>query len=100
MQSGLDPDLSSQSAHTADTLLSLLDFTSLTTHDGISARFDAIAEEILRHFLLRIACPRAGGAIDYTDYEVLELEFYLHMPGVHEDPFTHGSDEQRQSGRW
>ena len=35
-----------------------------------------------------------------VDYEIIELEFYLQKSGLHEDPFTHGSDEQRQSGRW
>ena len=85
---------------TTDALLALLDFTSLTTHDEISARFDNIAEAILHSFGLRIANPDGAGTVVYTDYEVIELEFYLHIPGLHEDPFTHGSDEQRQSGKW
>ncbi|KAF7791812.1 hypothetical protein EIP86_002836 [Pleurotus ostreatoroseus] len=83
-----------------DALLALLDFTSLTAHDEISTRFDNIAEAILHSFGLRIANPDGAGTMVYTDYEVIELEFYLYISSLHEDPFTHGSDEQRQSGRW
>lgn len=86
--------------HPADKLSSLLDCTSLTTHAETAARFDTIANEILHRYHLRIAVPKADGAIVYTDYEVIELEFYLYMTQYHEDPFTHGSDEQKRSGQW
>jgi hypothetical protein len=28
------------------------------------------------------------------------MEFYLQKAKCHEDPFTHGSEEQKVSGRW
>ena len=34
------------------------------------------------------------------NFAILELEFYLYKTGCHEDPFTHGTEEQRLSGRW
>ena len=77
---------------TTSTLSSLLDFTHLRTHEEISTRFDALAHALLHHFRLRVSAD--------AEYEILELETYLFAPGVHEDPFTHGSDEQRRSGRW
>lgn len=85
---------------TPTALLALLDFTLLTTHAAIASRFDAIADALLHRFRLRIARADGAGTVVCTDYEILELEFYLYMPRLHEDPFTHGSDEQRQSGRW
>lgn len=33
-------------------------------------------------------------------FEILELEFYLWKYEIHEDPFTHGSEEQKRSGKW
>ena len=85
---------------TPTALLALLDFTPLTSHAAIAGRFDAIAEALLHRFRLRMAHPDDAGTLGYTDYEVLELEFYLYMPGLHEDPFTHGSEEQKVSGNW
>lgn len=76
-------------------LISLLDLSALTTRDEISSRFDAIAREVLCNRVLTIV---HNGV--YTDYEILELEFYLQKSGCHEDPFTHGSFEQEQSGQW
>lgn len=77
------------------TLLSLLDFTTLSTQEEISARFAEIAKDIIHGHRLIIS---KGNIV--TEYEVLELECYLIKPGCHEDPFTHGSDEQRRSGSW
>ena len=34
------------------------------------------------------------------EYDILEIEFYLLKEGCHEDPYTHGAEEQRSSGRW
>ena len=92
--------IASTSSHTAEFLLTLLDLSSLTSQEDISARFDAIGEALLHHFWLRVKSINANGVEDHADYEVLELEFYLYSPGCHEDPFTHGSEEQRHSGRW
>lgn len=76
-------------------LLNLLDFTSLTTTDDIVARFDVLSRALFHDFHLVVRC----GTVD-TPFEILELEFYLQKAGCHEDPFTHGSEEQKISGRW
>ncbi|CAL1699939.1 unnamed protein product [Somion occarium] len=76
-------------------LLTLLDFTSLQTQDEISSRFREIAKSVIQDH--RLVITHDGKEMEY---EVLELEFYLIKPGCHEDPFTHGSDEQKQSGHW
>lgn len=100
---------------TLATLKSLLDLSQLTAADDIAARFDAIARFLLDRVVLRLRVPAADddgnndtGDDDehdehgetITDYEILELEFYLFKSGAHEDPFTHGTEEQRQSGQW
>jgi hypothetical protein len=74
---------------------SLLDFTSLTSASAIPSRFDAIADALFFHYQLLLTCGHVQ-----TAFEVLELEFYLRKSGCHEDPFTHGSEEQKQSGQW
>lgn len=76
-------------------LLNLLDFRSPTTTDDILARFDALSRTLLHDFHLVVRC----GNVD-TLFEILELELYLQKAGCHEDPFTHGSEEQKFSGRW
>jgi hypothetical protein len=38
--------------------------------------------------------------LDHTDLQIMEMEFYLISPDVHEDPFCHGSMEQVRSGCW
>ena len=81
--------------HEEQLLLNLLDFTSLTTTDDILARFDVLSRALLHDFHLVVRC----GTVD-TLFEILELEFYLQKAGCHEDPFTHGSEEQKVSGRW
>ncbi|TFK83306.1 hypothetical protein K466DRAFT_267617 [Polyporus arcularius HHB13444] len=78
-----------------DDLLALLDFTQLDTQTAISARFSEIADLLLHHYRVEIKTP---SKIDQL--ELLEIEFYLYKPGCHEDPFTHGSAEQCQAGRW
>jgi hypothetical protein len=76
-------------------LLNLLDFTLLTTTDDILARFDVLSRALLHDFHLVVRY----GTVD-TPFEILELEFYLQKAVCHEDPFTHGSEEQKVSGRW
>ncbi|KDQ63970.1 hypothetical protein JAAARDRAFT_27642 [Jaapia argillacea MUCL 33604] len=76
-------------------LHALLDFTSLTTHPEISTRFDQIASSLLYDYRISIT----NGAT-VTEFEILELECYLHKVGCHEDPFTRGAEEQRKSGLW
>ncbi|KAF5358658.1 hypothetical protein D9758_007720 [Tetrapyrgos nigripes] len=79
-------------------LQELLDISSLSDLEGISVRFDKIAEALLQTFMLVLTTYR-GGETD-TCFRILELEFYLWKPQCHEDPFTHGSEEQRSSGQW
>ncbi|TFK33296.1 hypothetical protein BDQ12DRAFT_691389 [Crucibulum laeve] len=76
-------------------LLRLLDFPTFDNQDDISHRFDEIANSLLHSYHLVVNCGDAE-----TKFEILELEFYLHMAGCHEDPFTHGSEEQKICGRW
>lgn len=76
---------------TATQLQRLLDFSSLANERDILHRFEDIADEILLRFRL---------VVNKTELEILELEFYLWKDRVHEDPFTHGSEEQKVSGRW
>ncbi|KAH7907525.1 hypothetical protein BJ138DRAFT_1137511 [Hygrophoropsis aurantiaca] len=73
----------------------LLDFSTLVSEDEISARFDVVANALLNDFYITII----NGSTE-TEYEILELEFYFQKSGCHEDPFTHGSEEQERSGQW
>jgi hypothetical protein len=88
-----NPRLDSNS--TVDHLPQLLDFTTISALPEISNRFDEIAKALLQEYHIYVSC---NGTV--TELEILECEFYLLKAGMHEDPFTHGSEEQRQSGRW
>lgn len=79
-------------------LKELLNLSSLTAREDISLRFDAISEVLLNHVVLRLQA--SGPDSKFSDFEILELEFYLYKSGCHEDPFTHGTEEQRESGKW
>ncbi|KAG2747183.1 hypothetical protein P692DRAFT_20737728, partial [Suillus brevipes Sb2] len=75
---------------------SLLDITSLYSQDDISARLDSISGALsLSEYYFSVIHGSSQ-----TDYEILELEFYLQKSGCHKDPFTHGSAEQGHSGQW
>ncbi|KAJ8074013.1 hypothetical protein PM082_012303 [Marasmius tenuissimus] len=88
-----EPQASSESE-----LLHVLDFSTLTSEDRVIARFDELARKLLSgSFHLVISNSTTGSEVHY---QFLEIEFYLWMSGCHEDPFTHGSEEQRISGRW
>ncbi|KAI0328229.1 hypothetical protein GY45DRAFT_1307260 [Cubamyces sp. BRFM 1775] len=76
-------------------LRELLDFSGLDSSQAISGRFERVAAELLHNH--RIEIGRGGKA---EQLELLEVEFYLYKSGAHEDPFTHASPEQSQSGRW
>ena len=73
----------------------LLDFSSLNDDSAISNRFDQVGNVLLHDHLLVVRC----GDLE-TEFKILELEFYLQKANCHEDPFTHGSEEQKISGRW
>lgn len=81
--------------HIHDNIDSLLDFTSSCSQDKISSRFDSISSALLSEYYLSIVHGDSE-----TNYEILELEFYLQKSSCHEDPFTHGSTEQERSGQW
>ena len=87
-------------------LSSLLDFTSVNDPKDILAQFSAIANILFHEARLRVISEQTSNTSKKAtstvtaDYELLEAEFYLWKQGSHEDPFTHGSEEQRRSGRW
>lgn len=89
--SELDTSSSSNSA----TLATLLDFSYLVQLSDIARRFDELASALLRDFSLVLQ----SGDVE-TEFSILELEFYLMKSQCHEDPFTHGSEEQKKSGCW
>ncbi|EMD40266.1 hypothetical protein CERSUDRAFT_148142 [Gelatoporia subvermispora B] len=62
---------------------------------AIHERFDEIATMLLQNFRLVI-----NNSNIRSQYDILELEFYLRKPDCHEDPFTHCSEEQRCCGQW
>ncbi|GJE99788.1 hypothetical protein PsYK624_160590 [Phanerochaete sordida] len=94
VDAGRSPTIAS-AADILSRLRALLDLTSLTSHADLSARFADIADILLNHVVLRLATSSTS-----TDFEILELEFYLHKSECHEDPFTHAAEEQRASGKW
>ena len=90
---------SSQKKHKpdlTDSLEELLDIASDIAHDALEAQFQAIANAILFDHELVVDSSTTGE----TRYQVLEMEFYLWIESTHEDPFTHGNEEQRVSGKW
>jgi hypothetical protein len=76
-------------------LKKLLDFTALNDLSAISNQFDQVANALLHDFCLVVKC----GSTE-TEFQILELEFYLLKSGCHEDPFTHGTEEQKVGGKW
>ncbi|KAI0089672.1 hypothetical protein BDY19DRAFT_993243 [Irpex rosettiformis] len=87
-------------------LFRLSDFTSLNLSQDVISQFSAIAEILLNEVQLQITSAQASQtstktpAPDVGNYKLLEVEFYLWKDGSHEDPFTHGSEQQKHSGRW
>jgi hypothetical protein len=80
---------------TDEELLRLLDFSALNSPSEISDRFGQIGNALLHNYILTVRC----GEVE-TEFRILELEFYLQKQECHEDPFTHGSEEQKICGRW
>jgi hypothetical protein len=76
-------------------LQELLDFSSLSQESAIVDRFDQVGSALLHDYFLVVRCEEVE-----TEFRILELEFYLQKANCHEDPFTHGSEEQKLSGRW
>jgi len=95
----------------------LLDFSQVTNEEDSRRRLGQISESLIHNF--RLVVRRGGhGNVDEsagsgkgkkaineneeeTEFEVLEAEYYLLIGNeIHEDPYTHGSEEQKVSGRW
>jgi hypothetical protein len=79
---------------TTESLQQLLDFSRLSDEQCIKAHFDVVANALLRDFHLVLKCENVE-----TEFQILELEFYLQKAGCHEDPYTHGGEEQKISGQ-
>lgn len=77
-------------------LREILDFSGVDSEQEIAQRFERISTALLQEFRLVV---RREHETD-VEFEILEAEFYLQIGGCHEDPFTHGNEEQRVSGRW
>ena len=87
--------------NTGDDTLGLteaLDLTVLNSSQEISGRFDELARSLMSSHVIHLHTP--GSPSEAIEYEILELEFYLHKPGCHVDPFTHRAAEQTRSGQW
>jgi len=76
--------------------IQVLDFSSVTEEKEIADRMAQISKALLHD--IRLVARIASGK--ETEFQVLEAEFYLQIEGIHEDPFTHGSEEQKIGGRW
>ena len=79
-------------------LTEALDLTALNTLQEISSRLDELARSLMSGYVIHLHAP--GSSPKDIEYEILELEFYLHKPGCHVDPFTHRAAEQTRSGHW
>ena len=79
-------------------LAEALDLTALNSVQEISSRFDELASSLMFGHVIQLHAP--GSPPRDIEYEILELEFYLHKPGCHVDPFTHRAAEQRRGGLW
>jgi len=79
-------------------LTEALDLTALNSLQEISGRFDELARSLMSGHVIHLHAP--GSPPKDIEYEILELEFYLHKPGCHVDPFTHRAAEQTRSGQW
>lgn len=77
--------------------LALLDFSLVDTNEEIARRLDLISESLLHSFSLVVKPEKASKEIEF---QIMEAEFYLHIDGLHEDPFSHGSEDKKFSGRW
>src|ERR1700678_4491146 len=82
---------------TVPSLQELLDFNQIgNSEQDINRRFNHIAKTLLHEFHLVVVVKDT----QEIQFEILEAEFYLQILGRHEDPFTHGSEEQKITGTW
>ena len=78
-----------------DALAGLLDVSAISSHNDIQLRFGQIARMLIHDFVIVVTLEDGSR----TEYELLEVEFYLRKPG-HDDPFAHGAHEQKTTGNW
>ncbi|KAF8165922.1 hypothetical protein B0H34DRAFT_255831 [Crassisporium funariophilum] len=86
----------SESSFNLDPLPDLLDFSFSKTEEEITERFSLIAKTLFHEH--RLVVERQNDK--EVKFEIMEAEFYLQIGDIHEDPFTHGTEEQKVSGRW
>ena len=114
----LEPPSPTSDSSPIVSLAKLLDVRSISTHSQMNARFNEIASLLLWecHLILSSTAPSdssVSGSNNERDvvlpdekeeyeavYELLEVEFYLKKLDCHDDPFTHGAEEQSSSGKW
>ncbi|KAH9833874.1 uncharacterized protein C8Q71DRAFT_860141 [Rhodofomes roseus] len=73
----------------------MLDFSQSSSMEETEEIFTEIAHSLLKDHRLSVRTEDST-----TEYDFMEVEFYLYRPGCHEDPFTHRSHEQQQAGQW
>ena len=95
----LDGDESTPTPMPSSRLPELLDLSAVVAHTDIVFRFGQIARSLMHEHVLVVSPSSSQSKNTRPEYELLEVEFYLRKEG-HEDPFTHGSAEQVESGRW
>ncbi|KAG8888871.1 hypothetical protein FRB99_004071 [Tulasnella sp. 403] len=91
---GKDVAVASSAATPVNDLRALLDLSEVKAED-LPKAFDRIAEKLIHHSRLQVT---TDGAVQ--TYQLLEIEFYLRDSERHSDPFTHGEEDQKLSGRW
>ncbi|CAG8577645.1 9897_t:CDS:2 [Acaulospora colombiana] len=115
-------EMSTMELSEEDKIENLLNLSNLQSQDEIKARFEKVATALFSQYRLRVSRskenPRrkkatevvqaeqeqtSAGAneeeeteevLEHTDLQIMEMEFYLISPDIHEDPFCHGSMEQ------
>ncbi|GJJ14512.1 hypothetical protein Clacol_008776 [Clathrus columnatus] len=95
-----------RSQPSSSSLSDALDFSNIKTSSGINERFSELAESLLLHHNLCIEYidnydhDDARSSTEIFEFQLLEIEFYLYSPNVHEDPFCHGHVNQTKAGQW
>lgn len=82
-------------------LQELLDFSQVKTEEEIQRRFNRVAKTLLHECHMVMVKLDDDEGTKEIEFKILEAEFYLQiMDRCHQDPFTHGSEEQKISGTW
>lgn len=94
--------MSRTSSTSPRTLFDALDLSYFKTPSEIGERFTELAECLLLHYKLCIDYADGGASnqVKTFEFQMLEIEFYLYFPDIHEDPFCHSHINQTKSGQW